>query len=773
MADGEEDDAHHAHRSGWHNLYRVDQQVPMRFDRPMPAPAPAPPKKKPPPPPRKRDDDYAEFMQFTGVTDPDVAKRHVDAARAAGMTLRDAVRWYFDHGGEPVDSAFVRALVELGFDRDLARRAEAAGMDLEAAKAWCALVRDLVAMGFDVDLACRAASLCRDVESAAEWCLEQQRAPPASRPPPPPLVLPPKPAPALVDADFALFAAPPPPPPQRPAYAAPPAVPAPAPPPPASMPMGGEAPAAVVEATNPYGHAALAVVSMPPGGVAGGAASAGRSRAAAGRVQRGGKLAKLSGLGGGRTLLGSRWQARHFVLAQSTLAYGDVAWEGGLRGADRNGGALIGDVFAGTKKSFGLWGAYVVPESKDRAAGRDFAFAVYRSDDDVLRGGRSLAGVATSGERDQLCLLAAEDDGDRGRWVCDLLRAAGRSGVILRTPSPDLRMMELRCVYGDEPLKLGCCVVGHAVLVRTLDRDEGAGSVGVQVGDELVEVNGVLVPPIDAGAVTKILDAAHRPLELRLRRPTDPRRHADLARSAIHAKTGEVAEDLRKRESLEIGAALRNDAEDRRAHSLRLEAEAAEAARAAEAGRARAAEASRLRALDDAAVAAALDAQRGADAGAAALARGDAAGAVDAFRGALQRLLDSRDALGDPAGPGRRALALRAPGLDLAALYDRVQRGGQEAHDLQRRAPAPAPAPPTVGALADAFEQVSVAGRATATFEFAASDDWMLALVPGERLEVLKTMDDGWSEVRNAAGASGLVPTGYFELEGGGGPVRV
>ena len=120
------------------------------------------------------------------------------------------------------------------------------------------------------------------------------------------------------------------------------------------------------------------------------------------------------------------------------------------------------------------------------------------------------------------------------------------------------------------------CIRDSAVLVRTLDRDEGAGSVGVQVGDELVEVNGVLVPPIDAGAVTKILDAAHRPLELRLRRPTDPRRHADLARSAIHARTGEVAEDLRKRESLEIGAALRNDAEDRRAHSLRLEAEAAE-----------------------------------------------------------------------------------------------------------------------------------------------------------------------------------------------------
>ncbi|KAH8068327.1 hypothetical protein JL721_6904 [Aureococcus anophagefferens] len=686
MADDEEDDAHHAHRSGWHNLYRVDQQVPMRFDRPMPAPAPPPPKKKPPPPPRKRDDDYAEFMQFTGVTDPDVAKRHVDAARAAGMTLRDAVRWYFDHGGEPVDSAFVRALVALGFDRDLALRAEASGMDPEAAKAWCALVRDLVAMGFDVDLACRAASLCRDVESAAEWCLEQQRAPPrrgrrrrrrAAA----------ETSAGARRADFALrraaAAA------AKAAYAAPPAAPAPAPPPPASMPMGGEAPAAA-----------------------------------------------------------------------STLAYGDVAWEGGLRGADRNGGALIGDVFAGTKKSFGLWGAYVVPESKDRAACRDSAFAVYRSDDDVLRGGRSLAGVAASGERDQLCLLAAEDDGDRGRWVCDLLRAAGRSGVILRTPSPNLQMMELRCVYGDEPLKLGCCVVGHAVLVRTLDRDEGAGSAGVQVGDELVEVNGVLVPPIDAGAVTKILDAAHRPLELKLRRPTDPRRHADLARSAIHAKTGEVAEDLRKRESLEIGAALRNDAEDRRAHSLRLEAEARAArARAAPGGEPAAGAGRRGRRRGARRAARRRRGRRGPGAGrpAGPSARSRSSGSSTARRGD---------------GPGRRALALRAPGLDLAALYDRVQRGGQEAHDLQQRAPAPAPAP-TVGALADAFEGVSVARRATATFEFAASDDWMLALVPGERLEVLKTMDDGWSEVRNAAGVSGLVPTGCFELEGGGGPVRV
>ena len=71
-----------------------------------------------------------------------------------------------------------------------------------------------------------------------------------------------------------------------------------------------------------------------------------------------------------------------------------------------------------------------------------------------------------------------------------------------------------------------------------------------------------------------------------------------------------------------------------------------------------------------------------------------------------------------------------------------------------------------------AFERVSVAKRATATFDFVATDDWMLSLRTGEPLEVLQTMDDGWSEVRNEAGVSGLVPTGYFEVRDDD-PVRV
>ena len=61
---------------------------------------------------------------------------------------------------------------------------------------------------------------------------------------------------------------------------------------------------------------------------------------------------------------------------------------------------------------------------------------------------------------------------------------------------------------------------------------------------------------------------------------------------------------MRKREALDVGAALRNDAEDRRTHSLRAEAENAEVARALERTRRDADDARRARALDDAAVAA-------------------------------------------------------------------------------------------------------------------------------------------------------------------------
>ena len=791
----EEDEAHHAHRSGWHNLYRVDQQVPMRFDRPMPPPE-APKASKPPPPPpkgkppaRSREDDYAEFMEVTGVTARGTAVEHVDAARRHGFGLRDAIRHYFEHGGRPMESPVVEALLALGYDLDLARRAaELYPGDLEAAKAWCQMVMDLVGMGFDRAAAMEAASKgFGSLDEAAAWCLDQQRAPPAVRPPPPVFVPPPPPKAApLRDADLALFdsfavapAPPPAPAPTRveanPYSSLPPAKPAnpygeakSAQPEGGSWsaPMGGEAPAAaIVSATNPYGKDALSVVSMPPLGVSSGASSAASRRSAANRVRRNGKLAKLSGLDGRRTFLGSRWQARFFVLARSTLAYGDVAREGGLAGGDRHADYMA-DCFAGTKKQWNLWGAYVVPEGKDRANGRDFAFAVYRSDEDVLRGrgggGGGFYGGGGHGDRDQLCLLAAETEDERRAWIVDLLAASGRSGVVLKDPSTTHASLGLRCVYGSDALKMRCCVVDHKVLVRDLDADEGAGSVGVQVGDELYEVNGVLVPPLDAGAVTKILDAAARPLEMRLRRPTDPRRHGDLAKAARNTKTGDADRAAALRESLDVGEALRNDKVTYREQQERTSR--------------------RLRA-DDEAAATAKRAARKADEGDAAMRSGDHERAVDCFREALRALLDSRDALADPDSTARSKLP---PNLDLAALYDHVQAMGQRAHDLATKPPpdlldlaAETTAPPNaatntrqgdVAALAASFERIGQTQRATATFAFEKSDDWQLALVPGMQLDVLKTMDDGWSEVRDAHGAVGLVPTGYFDVDP---PVRV
>jgi len=54
---------------------------------------------------------------------------------------------------------------------------------------------------------------------------------------------------------------------------------------------------------------------------------------------------------------------------------------------------------------------------------------------------------------------------------------------------------------------------------------------GLRVGDELVSVNGVVVPPLHAEGVAKVLGAAARPLELVLRRPRD----ADAARAQARA----------------------------------------------------------------------------------------------------------------------------------------------------------------------------------------------------------------------------------------------
>ena len=84
----------------------------------------------------------------------------------------------------------------------------------------------------------------------------------------------------------------------------------------------------------------------------------------------------------------------------------------------------------------------------------------------------------------------------------------------------------------------------------------------------------------------------------------------------------------------------------------------------------------------------------------------------------------------------RQRLAAAAPGLDLAALYDRLV--------------GPAPSTRT----------------AVATHAWDAAEPWQVSLTAGARVAVTKTLEDGWSEVKRLEdGASGLVPTGYLEFE--------
>ena len=69
---------------------------------PAPAPPPARPDARPPQPqPRRaRAEDYDEFMAFTGV-DRATAERFVDGALGRGLSLRDAIRAFFEGQGSP------------------------------------------------------------------------------------------------------------------------------------------------------------------------------------------------------------------------------------------------------------------------------------------------------------------------------------------------------------------------------------------------------------------------------------------------------------------------------------------------------------------------------------------------------------------------------------------------------------------------------------------------------------------------------------------------
>ncbi|KAJ8602778.1 hypothetical protein CTAYLR_002574 [Chrysophaeum taylorii] len=874
------EDLHRAHRSGWHNMYETNMPTPVHF---VPE---APEKKKPPPPPPRQKASKSlspveEFMEVTGVTDPNLAAQHVSAAAALGKSVRDAIRHYFEHGGMP-----------------MVARSDPVS---PSGGAFEGIAGQLVEMGFERELAVRAAQACKTLEEAAEWCLregggrQQPRPPPRGgqpRPPPRggemPLPTPRMPAapPQYQRATFSqqyppaynsspppyaqapsssTYQAPPayggsgaypqqqqppppaypqqqqqPPPPAYPqqqqqppppAYPRPPAPPAysqqqpnssssssggggggypqqhqPAPPPAYSqqqqqpftfdaasqalfevaappvqsrpleetpkapkvqMPTGGELPTPIVQATNPYGHAPMAVISMPPSGVLGGAAAAEAARKRAAAVEMGGKLFKLSGVGG-RSRLGSRWQARHFVLKESRLAYGDVAADGGLKPSKEDDAM---DAFSGTKKRFSLWGSYVIPEPPERSSGRENAFAVYRSDSDAFTSASVGPRVGPGEEREQLLLLAAEDATQRAKWVCALMAAAGRPGVLLRV-GEDAAAVRLRCCYGSEALELEAGAVGRNVLVRKLSLS-GAGAIGVKVGDELVSVNGAPVPLMSASAVSRMLEAVARPVELELRRPRDSTTAKELAaKAALSLGTDAEDESHRKerfRESIQVGEALRADALARQElRAKRVEQAQVEAAAVSDALALSSAE-SKTKESCDAAVAAASEAVRlSGEADQLLAARADPAAAASLYKRALDSLMAVQEPLADPDGPARQAVSRVYPDLSLANLFDHINSYGAQAADLASRPPPPSEqelgfAPPPPPLLLPDAQQL---GTAVALFEYAPHEDWQLAIQTGDHLTLVSEHDDGWSDVCLADGTRGLVPSSYIQVSG-------
>ncbi|CAH0375156.1 unnamed protein product [Pelagomonas calceolata] len=722
-----ESDLHDHHRSGWHTMYQSRQAVPQHFNKPQPPPPREDPPTPPPSPPRRtRDDDVDEFMSFTGVTDRALAARLVEDAFAQGKSLRQAIREYLeslDQMKKDRRDAVIAELVGMGFDADLAGRAfDACGDDVPRCAAWCkarrdAVIAELVGMGFSTDLAGRAFDIHGDnIEQCAAWCLAQ-------RPP----------VPQASDADFALFGsmkAPAPAPPPRPPRPPPRPAPVTTAPPPAKKPEApwSDLPPAIVAGTNPYGHAPLKIISTPAAGVADGAFEAQKARNAAGLVQKAGALSKLSsgGLIGKKAV---RWQGRHFSLGHRSLAYGETPGEGLWE----------------AKKKFNIWGSYVVPEAADRAAGRQHAIAVYRGDEDVIAGPRSGADKRRSAAalsdrdataRDQILLVAADSDLEARQWTLSLMAAAGRRGVGI-VIGEDASHIDLRAILA-EPLGLEAVSADHRPLIATIEKNGAAHAAGLRAGDELVQINGVNVPPADAPTLNKILQASAKPLDLRLRRCTsqiNQRTRRDLARNALRSVASIVqSRDALHKQSLEVGAALRAD---QQARSDAAQRQAEEASRLEAARRAsladeaqRSARVSRNDAVD-AAVTDALSAARKAEEADAVFDPGKAASLKAEARGMLDRaapMLRSEEA--------RQRLAAAAPGLDLAALYDRLV--------------GPAPSTRT----------------AVATHAWEAAEPWQVALAAGARVAVTKTLEDGWSEVKRLDdGASGLVPTGYLEFE--------
>lgn len=748
-------------------MYETNAPQPQRF---LPPP---PTQKKPPPPPPRKLGPVEEFMNVTGVTDPEVAAQHIAKAAQLGKSVKDAIRYYFEYGGRPMDASEPR--------------------DAQAG-AYQGIVGQLVEMGFDRDLAVRAAGCCKTLDEAAEWCLREggdARGASASRhssvdfPVPPPAYQQPVPPPAYQQP--VPYQTPPPPysadPPFRkpvvppvPPFRDPPAYGATldspsarlfeAPTKPkidpaeynghvAQMPNTKdfampELETPIVVATNPYGNPPMHVLSMPPSGVLSGAAEADEARRLAAKVQFAGKLLKMSG---GKSRLGQRWQARHFVVNDSSLAYGD-------------------DEKGSEKKRFALWGSYVVPEPPTRASGKEHALAVYRSDVDVF----AAAGSSAVEEREQLLLLAAEDDGTRARWICALLKAAGRPGVLLRV-GEDHAAVRLRCSYGGEPLELEAGAVGPNVLVRKVLKSKGAGAVGVRVGDELVSVNGANVPLLTAAQVKRMLEACSRPLELELRRARDPTTAKELAAKAV-LSLGTDADDegfrqQQMQEALHIGAALRADKasreemRQRQAHAAQAEAAAVSDAIA------RSTLETKQKEISNNAVQATLAAVRATNDGDAALQQGDAKAAQAHYKAALDSLMSAQEPLADPDGEPRKAVARALPDVSLADLYDHINANGAKAAELAVRPPdiaSLAIAPPGVPPAQAAPLPAQDGTPATALFDYQPQEDWQLVMRAGDKLLVIDEHNDGWSDVclahPDAVSTRGLVPTSYIQVQG-------
>ena len=53
---------------------------------------------------------------------------------------------------------------------------------------------------------------------------------------------------------------------------------------------------------------------------------------------------------------------------------------------------------------------------------------------------------------------------------------------------------------------------------------------------------------------------------------------------------------------------------------------------------------------------------------------------------------------------------------------------------------------------------------ATVLQPYAPTEDWQLPLAGGTRVKILQIHEDGWAEVRDATGTTGLVPACYLDL---------